>query len=93
MQAGTKIAVKIFLIRDEPSEQLSVFGFLLLIIAYHLFTLEIQPLPWFDEVYFASIADNFINNGSLVPEIGSYARNGRPALTYGPVYFFLQAYR
>ncbi|WP_028978889.1 ArnT family glycosyltransferase [Sporocytophaga myxococcoides] len=65
------------------------FGFLLLIIAYHLFTLEIQPLPWFDEVYFASIADNFINNGSLVPEIASYARNGRPALTYGPVYFFL----
>ncbi|MBO9698813.1 MAG: glycosyltransferase family 39 protein [Sporocytophaga sp.] len=65
------------------------FGFLLLIIAYHLFTLEIQPLPWFDEVYFASIADNFISNGSFVPEIASYARNGRPALTYGPVYFFL----
>ncbi len=65
------------------------FGFLLLIIAYHLFTLEIQPLPWFDEVYFASIADNFINSGSLVPEIASYARNDRPALTYGPVYFFL----
>lgn len=65
------------------------FGLLLLIIAYHLFTLEIQPLPWFDEVYFASIADNFINHGSFVPEIASYARNGRPALTYGPVYFFL----
>ncbi len=65
------------------------FGFLLLIIAYHLFTLEIQPLPWFDEVYFASVADNFINNGSFVPEIASYARDGRPALTYGPVYFFL----
>jgi len=65
------------------------FGFVLLIIFYHLFTLEIQPLPWFDEVYFASIADNFITNGSLVPEIASSARNGRPALTYGPVYFFL----
>lgn len=65
------------------------FGFLLMIIAYHLFTLEIQPLPWFDEVYFASIADNLINNGSFVPEIASSARNGRPALTYGPVYFFL----
>ncbi|GAL84631.1 hypothetical protein MYP_1859 [Sporocytophaga myxococcoides] len=65
------------------------FGFLLIIIAYHLFTLEIQPLPWFDEVYFASIADNFITNGSFIPEIASYARNDRPALTYGPVYFFL----
>ncbi len=56
-----------------------------------LFTLDLFPLPWFDEVYLNSVVVNFLEHNNLVPEVSSVARNGKEALSYGPVYFLLQS--
>ncbi len=40
---------------------LRAFG--LLVLCLQFFSLPYQPLPWFDEVFFASLGDNFWRNG------------------------------
>ncbi|HEY8400457.1 MAG TPA: glycosyltransferase family 39 protein [Cytophagaceae bacterium] len=55
----------------------------------HILTLPFNPLPWFDETYYASIALNFIKEATFVPQVAFHARDGKEVLTYGPVYFFL----
>lgn len=60
---------------------------LILAILYVLiqcFTLSYQPLPWFDETYFASIAENFIRTGLLTPRVAVFEE----VKIYGFVYFF-----
>jgi 4-amino-4-deoxy-L-arabinose transferase-like glycosyltransferase len=61
----------------------------ILYLLWHILTLSYYPLPWFDETYFASISLDFIQHGTFVPQVAYHAREGREALTYGPVYFFL----
>lgn len=61
-----------------------LFGFFLI---YHLFTLPISPLPWFDEVAFASITHNVMSIGKMIwPEVSEQEE----FLAYGPVYFYVQ---
>jgi len=60
-------------------------------IIYNLSILAYSPLPWFDEVFFASITHSYIENGlfnlSLAP-----LYNSSEVLTYGPVYFVLNSF-
>lgn len=60
--------------------------FALSYIAVHLSTLSISPLPWFDETYMASIAQEFIETGKLFPRVAQ-VRHMDQELIYGPVYF------
>ncbi len=70
-----------------------LIGFLLLVglIALHFATVRRWPIPWFDEVYFASVAESFAADQSFVPQIASVAREGEEALSSGPLYFVLTA--
>lgn len=52
----------------------------------HLYTLDISPLPWFDETYMLSIAEEFIETGLLFPKVAQ-VRQMDQELIYGPVYF------
>jgi 4-amino-4-deoxy-L-arabinose transferase-like glycosyltransferase len=58
-------------------------------LCWHIFTLSYNPLPWFDDTYFASISLNLMEHGNFVPQISYHALDGWEALIYGPVYFFL----
>jgi 4-amino-4-deoxy-L-arabinose transferase-like glycosyltransferase len=59
--------------------------------AYHLYTLPLNPLPWFDETFFASISQSVIENGKLMPQISLEMWNGQENKVYGPVFFYLEA--
>ncbi len=68
------------------------YGFLIFVlayIAYHLLTLKLFPLPWFDETYFCSVAESLMDHGDFIPRVAFHAKAGKEALTYGPVYFVL----
>ena len=54
-------------------------------IVFHFFTLAYQPLPWFDETYFANIAMNFMEKGTLTPTVAVFEE----VKIYGFVYFLL----
>ena len=54
-------------------------------IVFHFFMLAYQPLPWFDETYFANIAMNFIEKGTLTPTVAVFEE----VKIYGFVYFLL----
>ncbi len=73
------IKIKILLI-------LIILGYLL----YNFLTLAISPIPWFDEVWFASITHSFITKGKFLLEICPL-RTDKEVLAYGPVYFLLTA--
>lgn len=63
------------------------FGlFAFVYLSIHLATLSISPLPWFDETYMASIANEFIETGQLFPRVAQ-VRQFDQELIYGPVYF------
>lgn len=56
-----------------------------------LFTLDLFPLPWFDEAYLNSVSVSFLKHQNFLPFVSETARNGKEALSYGPVYFVLQS--
>lgn len=64
--------------------------FIVLYLLYHLMTLSISPLPWFDETFFLDIANNVANEGQftydITPPLSSF---GNVVYTYGPVYFWM----
>ena len=66
--------------------------FFVMWIGYHLATLSLSPLPWFDEVFYASISESFRYNGTLILSIAPDHLPGGEALSYGPVYFMLTAW-
>ena len=57
--------------------------------AYHLATLKISPLPWFDEVFFASVARSWAEDRSFELLSAPFFLGGKELLTHGPVYFVL----
>ena len=62
------------------------FIFLLLYTCVHGYTLSRSPLPWFDEVFFASLSHNFWGKGTFfVPNTVI----GYEIKLYGFVYFAL----
>ena len=64
--------------------------FLVVYLFYHLLTLPISPLPWFDETVFLDIANNTARNGTFTfdfaPPVSTY---GNEVYAYGPVYFWI----
>jgi len=63
-----------------------------LLFIYHLFTLTISPMPWFDETYFASMTLNFVEKGEFLPPIGPMLEFFYPqSKAYGPAYFVVMA--
>ncbi|WMJ72176.1 glycosyltransferase family 39 protein [Cytophagaceae bacterium ABcell3] len=66
-----------------------VFFIFSLYLALHLYTLNLNPLPWFDETFFASISLSLAETGKLVPGVTKTIQEGREMLIHGPVYYFL----
>jgi hypothetical protein len=66
--------------------KLSLFIFLLLWLILQIFTLDKVPLPWFDEVFFESLAENLAKKGTFHVPIAVF---GEEVKIYGFVYFFL----
>lgn len=62
------------------------FILLLIYVFYHLITLCISPLPWFDEVVFASISNEFSSTGKFFLKAAPFLRDTE-IFEYGPVYF------
>ncbi|MBR4924259.1 MAG: glycosyltransferase family 39 protein [Prevotella sp.] len=61
---------------------LGVFAFLIL---WGLYTLQYTPVPWVDEVYFASVTQSLTEGSGLTLPIGL----NENVYHYGPVYFLL----
>jgi hypothetical protein len=61
----------------------------LIYVAYHLLTLSYSPLPWFDEVSFASISESYMKHGTFFEDARRLDWHGEKLL-YGPIYFVWQ---
>lgn len=66
-----------------------VFGVVYL--GYHIYTLPLIPVPWFDETYMADIGYNFWQTGKFTRDIVYDAHLQQEELIYGPVYFSICA--
>ena len=64
----------------------SIFAFYIL---FHLLTLGISPLPWFDETFMASITDSLQAENTYHIKYAPFLQESE-FLIYGPVYFLLQ---
>jgi hypothetical protein len=62
------------------------------VLIFHLLTLTIYPLPWFDETFFASLSKDFYERGKLYPFIAPISYNFQQVYTYGPLYFITQSF-
>ncbi len=70
----------------------TIYLFLFFISVYHLITLHISPLPWFDEVFFANITETYNTTGKFLLTV-SPALVGLEGevLMYRTVYFLLNS--
>jgi 4-amino-4-deoxy-L-arabinose transferase-like glycosyltransferase len=59
-------------------------------VIYHFATLIYSPLPWFDEVSFASITNSYLKHHTFFEEARIIVLPEQK-LDYGPVYFMMQA--
>jgi hypothetical protein len=66
-----------------------LWGCIIVSIWINVFSLNYSPLPWFDEVFFASVSQSVATKGKMLLNIypGIYDNE---ITTYGPVYFWLQ---
>lgn len=64
---------------------------IVLLLIFHLWSLSIYPIPWFDETFYASIAQDFQLRGHFYPWVAPFCYEFHECVTYGPVYFFIQA--
>lgn len=76
----------------SKNNKIILFSLSALYILYHLATLSYSPIPWFDEVCFASITRSYINNGTYFQEARSISLDEQASMVYGPVYFVLQSF-
>ena len=65
-----------------------LISFVVLYVFFHFYTLDLNPLPWIDEVFFASISKAFAETGKLTPLV-SYEFWNEEVLLYGPVHFLI----
>ena len=68
-----------------------IFSFIIVLFVYHLVTLQISPLPWFDETFFASITSTYSASGTYALRIAPFAYNNE-LLLYGPLYFWITSW-
>lgn len=59
----------------------------IVVVLLHFITLSIYPLPWFDEVFMASVAQNYLEEGTMIPDVVQLTRGSHESISYGPVYF------
>src|SRR6478735_4434527 len=64
--------------------------FFIAYLSFHFYTLDLNPLPWFDEVFFASISKSLSETGNLVP-LAYKEFWSQEILLYGPVHFLLES--
>lgn len=85
------LSPEIFISRPMSKIAKNTFiGLTIIYLLLHLATLSLSPLPWFDEVSFASIANSFRKAGTLYQEAISVNTVGENSM-YGPIYFAVQA--
>lgn len=60
-----------------------LFVFLGLFFFWNLYSLSLSPIPWEDEVYFASVADSFLHGEGFTQPVGL----DQDVFHYGPIYF------
>jgi len=68
------------------------WAILFIMIIFHLGTLSISPLPWYDEVMFADATYNFSEIGKLISKVVPFQIYNEEINVYGPVYFYTQAF-
>jgi|GEM_PF-2500629 4-amino-4-deoxy-L-arabinose transferase-like glycosyltransferase len=76
---------------EGRSNQMLVSVVGLLYVAWHVATLSVSPLPWYDEVFFAGISQN-VAAGKGFYTLPTLEKQPYEALFYGPLYFWLQAF-
>jgi 4-amino-4-deoxy-L-arabinose transferase-like glycosyltransferase len=54
---------------------------------WYVLTLAYSPLPWLDEIFFASITKSLISGKGFIVAIDPLINSGNESLTYGPIYF------
>ncbi|MBX2844410.1 MAG: glycosyltransferase family 39 protein [Flammeovirgaceae bacterium] len=70
----------------------SAFWVILISCAFvHIYTLNLYPLPWFDETYMASIAKEFYETGKFTKRIAYHAHEQKEEFIYGPFYFLISS--
>ena len=67
------------------------FAIFLLAVVFHFATLHLYPFPWFDEAFFASITDSYLQKETFIPDVVRVVKGNKESLAYGPVYFWLTA--
>lgn len=55
---------------------------------YHITTLDISPLPWFDETVFVDITRSFIQSGKFSFNAAAYFMGNHEVFEYGPLFFY-----
>ena len=61
------------------------------ILLFHLFSITISPMPWFDEVFFADVSFNLQNGNGFMVSVAPYLEHYKNVIHYGPVFFTIQA--
>ncbi len=74
------------------NSQFIFISFVILYFLIHLSTLTINPLPWYDETYNASITTSFVDNGTFLPRVATEVRGKEEDLRYGFVYFLFTGF-
>ena len=72
----------------ENNRYIVLFVISTIYIIFHIATLKNFTLPWFDETYYASMADSLFRFGSLFVSVDPIGTKG-PINYYGPVYFII----
>lgn len=76
---------------DKKSE-FTIWVIICIFWIYQTGILSFSPLPWFDEVYFASITDAFLNGEGFLPKVAATMQHQETTAAYGPIYFWLIAF-
>ena len=71
-------------IKNEKKYRKALFwSIVCLLTVWHLLTLTLSPVPWVDEVYFASMTNSLVSGDGLTVGVGL----NQNAFHYGPIYF------
>ena len=61
------------------------------ILLFHLLSIAISPMPWFDEVCFADISNSLLEGNGFNLVLAPYLEHHEHVVHYGPVFFTIQA--
>jgi len=69
------------------TNKIFLISFFALFVIYHLVTLSVSPIVWYDETFFNSVTLDFITNHTFFLNVDPNAYHNQEILCYGPVYF------